>query len=120
MSEHYSQSDGRLCRIDKYSVPAASRDEFIERATATHDFLSKQPGYLSGQFLEIRSGQSEFNFVSIAVWEAGAADLAAGAVAQYHASQGYDPAQALIRLGIKADQGFYQIVLESAGSAVSM
>ena len=98
-------------RTDKFVVPPVARAEFLERVRQTHEVLRKQPGFVRDVILEQRSGPGTFNVVTIAEWESEAVmhDVRA-AVAAFHASIGFDPAEMMERLGITADIGIYGAV----------
>lgn len=38
----------RVYRVDKFRVPEAARNEFLERVLSIHEFLRAQPGYGPG------------------------------------------------------------------------
>lgn len=100
---------GRLYRTDKYAVPAAARDEFLENAQATHTFLKTQPGFIQGFILEQADGPSEFNFVNFTEFEdSQALANAREAVTALHERKGFDPRAFQERLGIRADVGIYK------------
>lgn len=95
-------------RVDKFIVPTAVREEFIERILLIHEMLGAQPGFVSDLLLEQIAGPGKFNLVTVAIWEDASAAEAAGrvATARYRAEQ-FDPAAFIERLGITADMGTY-------------
>ncbi|HEV7252081.1 MAG TPA: antibiotic biosynthesis monooxygenase [Mesorhizobium sp.] len=106
-TDHPSEQD-HVYRTDKFIVPPAARAEFLQMVRQTHEVLRKQQGFVRDLILEQRSGPGAFNVVTIAEWESEAVvhDVRA-AVAAYHASIGFDPAEMMEQLGITADIGIY-------------
>jgi heme-degrading monooxygenase HmoA len=100
-----------IFRVDKFSVPSQSRDEFLQRISETHQILRKQPGFVRDAILEQVSGSGRFNIVTIAEWEnQEAVDRAKDAVMQFHTSSGFSPQATMIRLGVEADIANYKQV----------
>jgi heme-degrading monooxygenase HmoA len=58
-----------MYRVDKFSVPAHARREFLEKVHATRELLRSQAGFAQDFILEQASGSGEFNFVTIVEWE---------------------------------------------------
>ena len=93
-----------IYRVDKFVVPSAAREEFLEKARRTHALLQAQPGFLQDFILEQSSGSGEFNFVTIVEWAGQEAfENARQAVQKLHGEMKFNPRETLARLGIKAD-----------------
>jgi heme-degrading monooxygenase HmoA len=60
---------GAFCRVNKFAVPDAAREEFPMNVLNTHNMLQMQDGFVSHTVLELVSRPGEFNFVTIAQWE---------------------------------------------------
>jgi heme-degrading monooxygenase HmoA len=98
-------------RVDKFTVPAPARAEFLEKVQATHALLRTQAGFVQDAVLEQTSGPGEFNFITIVEWKnAEAMEPARKAVAALHQGMNFDPREMLTRLGIHADMGNYKRV----------
>lgn len=97
-------------RVDKFIIPASSRDEFLARTKAVQGFLKTQDGFIRSSCLEQFSGPGEFNIVAIAQWSSPAhVERAKAAVAAFAQEANFEPQEAFQhRLGIKADLGFYK------------
>ncbi|MFW0786225.1 antibiotic biosynthesis monooxygenase [Gordonia sp. CPCC 206044] len=96
-------------RIDKFSVPADSMDEFLERVHHTHALLGDQPGILRNEVMTLTDGPSEFNVVTTVTWESVDALADAGhVVAEDAARTDFDRAAFLTRLGVRGDFGTYR------------
>lgn len=105
-------------RVDKFSVPAPARQEFLSRVLATHQVLRSQAGFVREAILEQTSGPGKFNFVTIVEWEnAAAMEPARQVVAALHRQMNFDAREMVARLGIRADIADYQPVEEGAGAA---
>jgi hypothetical protein len=95
-------------RIDAFNVPAASRAEFEAAMRCNLSFLETLRGFLNHLVFEKTNGPTEFNLVTIAVWEGPEAiDAAAEKVRAYYQSIGFDVQATLARLGITASLGYY-------------
>jgi hypothetical protein len=100
-----------IFRVDKFTVPALARAEFLERVRATHTLLRTQAGFVRDAILEQTSGPGEFNFVTIVEWKnAEAMEPARKAVTAFHQGMNFNPREMLTRLGIRADMGNYERV----------
>jgi len=99
-------------RIDAFNVPASSRGEFEEAMRRNLAFLETVSGFLHHMVFEKTNGPTEFNLVTIAVWESPEAIAAAGEkVKAYYQSIGFDVQATLTRLGITASLGYYNAPL---------
>lgn len=98
-------------RVDRFSVPAEGRAEFLGRVAATHALLRRQQGFVRDLVLENPSRSGVCDFVTVVEWEsAGAIEPAAAAVRELHARTGFDRAEMFSRLGIEAAIGLYRPV----------
>ncbi|MGW0038860.1 antibiotic biosynthesis monooxygenase [Gordonia sp. NB41Y] len=99
-----------LHRIDKFSVPAEARDEFLDQINAIHRLLGRQPGILRNEVAQLVQGDSTFDVVTMVAWESRAAAEAAGrAIADDAAARGFDRIAFMQRLGVTGDFGTYVI-----------
>ncbi|HEY4816955.1 MAG TPA: antibiotic biosynthesis monooxygenase [Candidatus Acidoferrum sp.] len=99
----------RIYRVDKFAVPIAAREEFVDKARRTHALLKEQPGFLQDFVLEQSSGPGEFNFVTIVEWASQeAVENARAAILALHREMNFNPQEMLARFGIKADVANYK------------
>lgn len=99
----------QIYRIDKFIVPAESRDAFLKRVHETHVILRSLPGFISDFIVEQVGGPGVFNLVTTVIWKDQAAiDSAKMAMHQHHASSRFNPQQFWDQLGIKADLANYR------------
>jgi hypothetical protein len=97
-----------IYRVDKFTVPAAGREEFLGRVAQTQAFLERQEGFIRGLVLEQTSGPGVFNFVTIVEWASvDVVERVTAAVARFHKESGFDRQELLRRLGITADIATY-------------
>ena len=97
-----------IYRVDKFTVPAAGREEFLSRVAETQAFLKRQDGFVRGLVLEKTSGPGVFNVVTVVEWAgADVVEHVTAAVAQFHKESGFDRQEFLRRLGITADIATY-------------
>jgi hypothetical protein len=95
---HNLKNSNHIFRVDKFKIPAAARDQFLERARGTHELLRTMPGFESGAA----------KFVTIVVWqEAQSFNSAKAIVQQHHQKLGFNPGELMKRLGIEADMAAY-------------
>lgn len=98
----------RVVRINRFSVPASARNDFMALVAKTHDVIRTLPGFMNDMILEQRSGPSAFNLVTILQFEGeDALQPAITAVARADAQAGIDR-QALNReWGVETEIAFY-------------
>lgn len=99
-------------RIDAFTVPQASRAEFEAAMHRNITFLETLPGFMSHIVFEKTNGPTNFDIMTIAVWESQEAIAAAGdKVRAYYQSIGFDMSAMLTRLGVAASLGYYHAPL---------
>lgn len=95
--------------IDKFTVPVASRKEFIERVGINRKIICTIPGFIQDNIYERTSENGDFEFVTVAIWASRAAlDQAKEAVQAAYRQEGFNPAAMMERLGITMDRGIYK------------
>ncbi len=100
-----------IFRVDKFSVPAGSRDPFLAKIRETHALLDGAEGCLQNIVLEQKDGTSRYNVVTIVEWrDAEAYERAKQAAQVRHAAGGFDPKAMFATLDIEADLGNYQLL----------
>lgn len=100
-----------LFRIDKFEVPAPSRDAFLDRLMSTHAALDANDGCPQNHVLEQVSGPGRFNVVTFVEWADARAYEAARSAAEVRQRQtGFDRQAFLEQLGISPDLANYRIV----------
>lgn len=105
-------------RVDKFIVPEASRNEFVDQLRRTHDLLAEQPGFVQDFLLEQSSGSGEFNFVTMVEWESQEAiDSARTKIKAMHEQRNFDPQELFARLDITADIATYSLIGGSRSTA---
>lgn len=97
-----------IFRVDKFIVPAAARDAFVERLKTIQALLDGLEGCLQNLVLEQVSGPGTFNFVTIVEWASQEAmENARRIAAAEYARTNFDPQAFMQQLGIAADMGNY-------------
>lgn len=100
-----------IYRIDKFSVPRNSREEFLSAVRSTHVFLRTLPGFSRDMIVENTSEDGRYSYVTLAEWESEEAiNMARIAVQGFHKLNGFDPQTFWKRLGVKAELASYQPV----------
>jgi Antibiotic biosynthesis monooxygenase len=103
-------------RIDNFSVPTAARADFEAAMRRNLAFIETLPGFLWHLAFEKTAGPSNFDIVTVAVWESQEAiEKAIVAVRQYYARIGFDPGEAIKQWGAAAEIGQYQVLPEFIG-----
>ena len=96
-------------RIDAFTVPESSQDEFESNMHSNLAFIRTLPGFRGHLVFEKTNGPTNFNIVTIAVWENPEAIRAAGEkVHAHYQSIGLDLPATLTRLGVAASLGYYR------------
>lgn len=97
-----------LFRVDKFIVPAAARDEFLDQVSRTGALLGTLDGCLQSHILEQRSRSGDVSIVTIVEWDrAESIERARAEVLALQRRMGVDPREMLARLGIRADMASY-------------
>ncbi len=103
-----TRQDEAVYRINRFSVPASARSDFIDLLAHTHDVLRAQPGFIDETILELRSGSDEFNLVTIVKFEGeDALQPAISAIAAADAEAGIDRRALSREWGVEAQIAFY-------------
>jgi heme-degrading monooxygenase HmoA len=55
--------------INVFSVPQGKEDDFMKWWHEVKDNITKQPGFISGQFHKSIKPESRYNFINVALWE---------------------------------------------------
>ncbi|MGN6820767.1 MAG: antibiotic biosynthesis monooxygenase family protein [Sphingomonas sp.] len=98
-------------RIDKFVVPDAARQAFIDAVDDTDAVMRAQPGFVRHDLLEQVGGPGEFNFVTVAEWESDAVvPVVAAAIARRHAECRFDRIAFFAQHGIRADIATYRVL----------
>lgn len=108
MPDTMSDKAKYVYRVDKFVVPEAARDEFIERVRQTHALLQTLPGFRQDFVLENVMDNGKFNIVTIVEWESQAdVEYAKQSVFKYQQDNQFNPQDLINRLGIQADRANY-------------
>ena len=98
-------------RIDKFVVPATTKDRFLERLTVTHNALDTAAGCEQNFILEQVDGPGQYNVVTFVKWKNHEHYDAARKVAvSRQAEEGFNPATFMEELGVVADLGNYTVL----------
>jgi heme-degrading monooxygenase HmoA len=99
--------------IDKFIVPPDTKAEFLRRMSINRNFIKTLPGFVQDAAYEQTGGDSEFNYVTVAVWEnAEAFESARKAVTAEYQKQGFDLKEFLKKSNIKIDRAVYRIIVD--------
>ncbi|GGY61079.1 hypothetical protein GCM10011613_00540 [Cellvibrio zantedeschiae] len=104
-------NDQLRLRVDKFVVPEAVHQQFVEKMKYLQQTLRRLPGCKSANVLSKTEGAGEYNVITLVEWENEAAIADAFSVMQQKfAEEKFDPKEFTRALGVKADLGFYKIV----------
>lgn len=104
-------NQGSVFRIDKFVVPIAAEQEFLQRVFDTHRIIGATNGRLQNLVLKQVSGPGRFNYVTAVEWASNEAlEQARTIVSERHAEMGLRPQEFLDRLNIVPDIGNYKII----------
>lgn len=100
--------NGRIVRVNRFTVPGEARAEFIRLLERTHAVMRRQPGFVEDLVLEQPAGAGIVNLITIIQFEGEhVLQPIIAAVALSDRQEGIDR-QALSRqLGVESNVGFY-------------
>ena len=102
------KNPNHIFRVDRFRVPAASREEFLTRVRTSNEVLRAMPGFVDDCFLEQRDSAENSKIITIAIWENEQAFASAKTTVQQHYKKiGFNPAEIIARLGIEAEMDAY-------------
>ena len=97
--------------IDLFIVPGESEKEFLEQSRIIQGFIKTVPGFVEGFSYEKINGDSDYNFMTAAVWESEAAFQNAGrAIGAEFQRRGFNPQPLFERLRVKRIRSEYKRV----------
>jgi heme-degrading monooxygenase HmoA len=101
--------------IDKVTVPAGSKEEFLPRMNMSREFVKKQPGFIKDEFFEQADAHGDLIYITIVVWENEEAfEKARHAVQAEYQREGFDLPGFCQRLNIKLERnGIYHYYMSN-------
>jgi heme-degrading monooxygenase HmoA len=94
--------------IDKLTVPAAAKQEFMERLTINRDILKGLHGFLKDAVYEWPDDKGDQVYITVAVWvNKDAVEKAKQAVQAEYQKEGFNLQEMLKRLHITMERGIY-------------
>ncbi|OWZ94773.1 hypothetical protein B9J07_03965 [Sinorhizobium sp. LM21] len=104
-----SNSVAPLYRINKYTVPAEARPQFVELVDKTLAVIRNQDGYVKDLFLEQHAGPGQFDFITMIEFaNADVAPKVAAALVEFDRQLGLDREALMKMLGIRTDFASYR------------
>ena len=95
--------------IDKITVPASAKEEFIARMNANRAIIKKLPGFIKDEVYEQQSDNGDTVFVTMATWEnAASINKAKVTVQEEYKRIGFNLPEFCQKLNIKIERGIYQ------------
>lgn len=110
-AENFSRKNESMKQIliDRFTVPATTKDEFLRRMKSNRDFIRKLPGFVKDEVYERTGEDGESNFITVAIWKnSEALENAKIAVSAEYKKQSFEMPAFLERLKIKIDRAIYQ------------
>ncbi|NML19556.1 SnoaL-like domain-containing protein [Pseudoflavitalea sp. G-6-1-2] len=104
----------KIIFIDRFTVPAASVNEFKQRVAANRHLIETMPGFIEDAAYEQKDEKGNLQFVTIAQW-ASQADLqhAKEAVQENYRKEGFDMPAMLRRLNITMERSQFEPAQDS-------
>lgn len=101
----------QIVSIDLFIVPKEAEEEFLEQSHVIQGFIKTISGFVEGFSYEKINGDSEYNFMTTAVWGSEAALQNAGRAigAEFH-RRGFNPQPLFERLRVKRIRSEYKRV----------
>ncbi|MDZ4309255.1 MAG: hypothetical protein U1A24_01660 [Cypionkella sp.] len=98
-------------RIDKFVVPAITKDRFLGRLTVTHDAMDAAAGCEQNFIPEQVDGRGQYNIVTLVKWkDRECYEAAKKRAVSRQAEEGFNPAAFMKELGVVADLGNYTVL----------
>lgn len=105
---------GRVYRVDRFTVPAAARGEFLAGFERAHALLRAEEGFIQ-EFMLQREDGPVWHFVTLVEWaNQDASDKAGISIRGMHAQIGFDPATFWKAAGIAAEIRFFTALKDEA------
>lgn len=107
--EHrYIDKSKRVIFIDTFTIPENAREAFIIRMNKNRDLLKTMPGFIEDHAYEKTSGESRFNYVTIATWEnEEAITNAKKAINAYYRNENFNLQEFIKQNGITLERALY-------------
>lgn len=97
-----------IVSIDLFTVPGESRDKFLNESQKIRRFIKTIPGFVEGFMYEKKDGDSEYNFITTAVWKNEQAFENAGkTIAEEFQKQGFNPGEMFKKRNIQRMRSEY-------------
>lgn len=110
-----------LFRIDRFNVPAAAVDAFMDRVHRIQLLLDPQPGCRQNLVLTQIGEDGAMRVITVVEWESAAAMSTARTwVQRRYAEEGFDSAAFMRQLGVEADLGLYEPALPDSRAGQHM
>ena len=101
----------QIVSIDLFIVPKESAEEFLEQSRVVQGLIKTIPGFVEGFSYEEINGDSEYNFMTTAVWESEEAFQNAGrAIGAEFQRRGFNPQPLFEKLRVKRIRSEYKRV----------
>ncbi|WP_117193725.1 antibiotic biosynthesis monooxygenase [Rhizobium terrae] len=98
----------RVVRVNRFSVPADARREFMQLIERTHEVIRMQPGVIDDMILEQQAGAGAINLMTVIRFEGEhVLQPIIAAVARSDEAAGIDRQTLTRRLGVEASVGFF-------------
>lgn len=99
----------QIVSVDLFIVPKESEEAFKEESNMVRDIIKNIPGLVDGYLYEKLNGDSEYNFITTAVWESEEAFENAGKrIWAAFQKQSFNPQEAHEKLHIKRIRSEYK------------
>lgn len=94
--------------IDMFTVPEKSKAEFMEQTNIARSFVGNLPGFVEGYVYEPVGEDSQFNLITVVVWENETAfQNAKLIVAEEYQKQGFNPPEIMQKYNVKMTRATY-------------
>ncbi|HWB28467.1 MAG TPA: hypothetical protein VG738_23505 [Chitinophagaceae bacterium] len=98
--------------IDRFIMPVASKEAFLQRANINRSLIKTLPGFVEDNFYEQYS-DGQYRCVTVAVWQDEQAIAnARSVVTEEYKRQGFDMPAMMKQLNIQMERGVYNRLAE--------
>jgi quinol monooxygenase YgiN len=103
------QDTHNVYKIDRFKVPKAAQEAFLNRVRLIHEHLRTLPGFVEDRLLTQEVDDDSSHLLTLVVWEnEEALQSARQNVASLYAREQFNPQELMARLGVVPDMGIYR------------
>ena len=105
----YTNKNNRVIFIDTFTIPKQSKEAFITRMTINRKLIKTMPGFIEDHAYEKSTGDSKFNYITVAIWESEeAVIIAKKAVSEQYKKENFNLVEFINQNQITLERAMYR------------